>query len=109
MRYAVTLRTRFDETTISSHRPKDLPLPPNPRQVRLVDGRGRQYDLAGSKPASLTTPLKPGDSYTTELDFAVPDDARHLRLLLVSAPEWENLVLIGDENSWLHKKTFFAL
>jgi hypothetical protein len=39
----VTLRTRFDETTISSHRPKDMPLTPNPRRVVLLDSQGRTY------------------------------------------------------------------
>lgn len=39
----VTLRTRFDENTISPQRPKDAPLAPNPRHVLLLDSRGRSF------------------------------------------------------------------
>jgi hypothetical protein len=35
----VTLRTRFDENTTAPWRPKDAPLTPNARQVRLVTVR----------------------------------------------------------------------
>src|SRR5512133_1639713 len=37
---AVTIRTRFDENTISSHRPKDAPLTPSPRAVTVIDQNG---------------------------------------------------------------------
>jgi hypothetical protein len=42
--WSVTLRTRFDETTISSRRPLDLPLAPAPRRVALVGSDGRRYE-----------------------------------------------------------------
>ncbi|MGO9086073.1 MAG: hypothetical protein ACLP6G_11180 [Terriglobales bacterium] len=108
-RYLITLRTRFDETTISPSRPKDAPLTPSPRDVRLVDDTGRKYTPAAIQGTPLLTPLKPADSYTTQLEFDVPKDANGLRLLLNTAPGWPDHVVIGDENSWLHKKTFFAL
>jgi hypothetical protein len=57
----------------------------------------------------LTTPLIPGQSYTTELSFRIPSSANHLRLLITTSPQWPDHVVIGDENSWLHKKTYFAL
>ena len=38
--YLVTVRTRFDEHTISPHR-GDGPLFPSPREVKLVDDQGR--------------------------------------------------------------------
>jgi hypothetical protein len=107
--YAVTLRTRFDETTISAHRPKDAPLTPSPRTVQLIDSRGATYspEFAGGTP--LNTPLIPGQSYLTELSFRIPSDATGLRLLITTTPQWPDHVVIGDENSWLHKKTYFAL
>lgn len=107
--YVVTLRTRFDETTISRQRPKDAPLLPSPREVRLMDSSGRAYEPAATAGASLTKPLRPGDSYTTEMEFRIPKDASGLRLLIQTIPGWPDRVLIGDENSWLHKKTYFAL
>src|SRR5882672_12409349 len=53
----VTLRTRFDETTISPHRPKDAPLTPNPRTVALLDAHGSRWPPTASSGILLTTPL----------------------------------------------------
>ena len=108
-RYVVALRTRFDETTISAQRPKDAPLTPSPREVRVIDANGREYTPASTEGTQLVTPIKPGDSYTTELEFDVPKDAAGLRLLINTRPQWPDHLVIGDENSWLHKKTYFAL
>jgi hypothetical protein len=52
--------------------------------------------------------LIPGQSYTTELRFDLPKDAREPRLLVTSTG-WEEHLLIGDERSPLHKKTWFRL
>jgi len=108
-RYVVTLRTRFDEQTISPNRPKDANLTPSPREVHLIDSAGRQYAPLAIRGTPLLTPLKPADSYTTQLEFNVPKDATGLRLLLNTVPSWPDKLVIGDENSLLHKKTFFAL
>jgi hypothetical protein len=54
------------------------------------------------------TPLQPGESYKTQLEFRVPKDAKGLRLLINTIPAWPDRLVIGDENSWLHKKTYFA-
>jgi len=107
--YVVTLRTRFDETTTSPSRPKDAPLTPSPREVRLVDAEGRQYAPTATSGTALLTPLKPAESFVTQLEFTVPNDATGLKLLLQTAPAWPDHLVIGDENSWLHKKTYFAM
>src|SRR5579872_4215604 len=107
--YLVTLRTRFDDTTISPSRPRDASLTPSPREVSLIDNTGRQYALVSSSGTSLMTPLRPAESYTTKLEFRVPKDAAGLRLLLNTIPAWPDHLVIGDENSWMHKKTYFAL
>lgn len=107
--YAVTLRTRFDETTISSHRPKDAPLTPSPRTVQLMDAQGNRYAPESSQGVELSQSLVPGESYTSELGFRVPRGAQGLRLLITTTPGWPDHVVIGDENSWLHKKTYFSL
>ncbi len=106
--YTITLRTRFDETTISPQRPKDAPLTPNPRRVELIDARGERWPLSTSTGVALTTPLRPGDTYLTELLFQVPAQAHGLRLLLTSNG-WPERLLIGDEQSPFHAKTWFAL
>ncbi len=110
-RYVVTIRTRFDETTTSPSRPKDAPLTPSPRTVALVDSSGHQYHPIAVQGTPLQTPLKPSDYYTTQLAFDVPPTAslKDLRLLITTTPAWPDLVVIGDENSLLHHKTYFAL
>jgi hypothetical protein len=105
---AVTLRTRFDATTISPNRPKETPLMPNARVFYLVDSEGRRYDMVSTTGTPLMTPLKPGDSYLTTLTFRQPQQTQPLRLL-ISLPGWEDHFLIGDENSLLHRKTYLAL
>jgi hypothetical protein len=107
--YVVTLRTRFDETTTSPQRPQEAALTPSPREVRLIDSAGREYAPVSGSGTSLMTPLTPAGSYTTQLEFSVPKDATGLRLLLNTAPAWPDHLVIGDENSWGHKKTYFAL
>ena len=102
--YIVTVKVRFDEATISSHRGM-APLTPNSRRVALVDGRGRRYP--GSH-ADLHRTLVPGESYRTDLAFDLPAGATDLRLLLAS-DDWETRLLIGHENSFFHAKTAFRL
>jgi hypothetical protein len=119
--YVVDLRTRFDEHTISPAR-GDAPLQPSPRTVTLLDDRGREYSISESGQQALenslarrwipmTCPLRPGESYTTQLVFDLPADAHGLRLLIESPsnPGWVGRVVIGDEDSILHKKVYLQL
>jgi hypothetical protein len=113
----VTLKTRFDETTISPRR-GDSELYPNPRRVTVYDANGRSYvpseegaralAASGAGGMPIDTPLRPGDSYTTELVFDLPTDARDVRLL-VNESDLPTRFIIGHENSPLHKKTEFKL
>jgi hypothetical protein len=105
VRHTVTVRVRFDEETISARRSRAATLTPNSRFVALVDAEGHQYP--GST-EGLTRPLIPGETYTTDLVFDVPADARDLRLVLRNN-DAETAFIIGHENSLLHGKTTFAL
>jgi hypothetical protein len=67
------------------------------------------YRGTGISGTPFTTALRPGDSYETVLTFVVPKDRKGLRLLLITSPDWQDHFLIGEENSWLHHKTYFAL
>ena len=78
-------------------------------EVRLLDGAGHEYIPVATEGTPLLTPLKPADSYTTQLEFTIPKDATGLRLLINTTPVWPDHLVIGDENSWLHQKTYFAL
>ena len=116
--YVVTLKTRFDETTTSVGR-GDAPLYPNPRRATVYDVEGNGYGVSeegrralaseGGTGMPLDTPLRPGESYTTELVFDLPPDARAPLLLLLNESSPETRFIIGHENSPLHKKTEFRL
>jgi hypothetical protein len=113
----VRVKTWFDERTISAHRGNG-PLTPNRRKAMLVDDTGRKFapsaegeaafSRVGSGSAPLTQPLRPGESYTTDLVFDVPKDSRGLRLL-ITEDDPETRLVIGHENSLLHKKIYFGI
>ena len=113
----VTMKTRFDETTISSTR-GDAMLTPNSRVVTVLDAQGHRYgpsaagqtvlEQAGLSGKPLTTALRPGESYTTTFVFDLPADIRNPTLLM-NEGEWVTHLIIGHENSPLHKKTTFQL
>jgi hypothetical protein len=113
----VRVKTWFDERTISVHRGNG-PLTPNRRQVILVDDTGRNFapspegeaafSRVGGNSTPLTQPLRPGESYRTDFAFDVPKDARGLRLL-ITEDDPETRLVIGHENSLLHKKIYFGI
>src|SRR5207245_4289793 len=87
----VRVKTWFDERTISAHRGNGR-LTPNRRKVLLVDDTGRSYEpspegqfalaRSGNLSTAMAQVLRPGESYTTDLVFDVPKQARGLRLLI---------------------------
>ena len=109
------VKTWFDERTISAHRGNG-PLTPNRRAVLLVDDAGRRYapspegqfalTRTGDRSTAMAQALRPGESYTTDLVFDVPKEARGLRLL-ITEDDPETRFVIGHENSLLHKKIYF--
>ncbi len=115
--YVVTVKTWFDERTISTRRGY-APLTPNPRVAYIVDGSDRSYapspvgqkalEEAKQPSAPLTQVLRPGEAYTTALVFDLPVDVSRPRLFLGDLTGIEQF-LIGHENSFFHKKIFFAL
>jgi hypothetical protein len=103
--YIVTVRVRFDSSTIAAWRPRDVPVTPNGRTVALVDSEGRRYPAAAD---ALTRRLLPGQEYTTDFVFDVPRDARGPRLIL-SSGDWPTRFMIAHENAFLHGKVRFRL
>jgi hypothetical protein len=109
------VKTWFDERTISAHRGNG-PLTPNRRKVLLADDTGRSYEpspegqfalaRSGNRSTAMAQPLRPGESYMTDLVFDVPKQARGLRLL-ITEDDPETRFVIGHENSLLHKKIYF--
>jgi hypothetical protein len=113
----VELRTWFDPSTISPKRGNG-PLRPNTREAILVDNLGHTFwpsakakevlEARRLNSTPLSTPLRPGESYTSYLVFDVPARAQGLRLWLRSDDEVGKL-LWGNERSPLHGKVRFRL
>jgi hypothetical protein len=113
----VTIKTRFDETTIGSTRGDGL-LYPNARVVTISDANGKQYFPVPKAQAALekshvagtamTVPLRPGDSYTTSLVFDLPAEFK-AGTLLIQEGELTTRFVIGHENGLFHKKTRFRI
>jgi hypothetical protein len=109
----ITIKTRFDETTISPTRGNGL-LYPNARVLVVVDANGKQFFpsteaervLEGWNQAGMpfTTPLRPGENYQTTVVFDLPADIQN-PTLLIHEGEPETRFVIGHENSLFHKKT----
>ena len=113
----VRVRSHFDERTIAPWRGNGA-LAPDPPTLELVDGKGRSYAVSPTGQQawervdghshSLSDPLRPGESYLTTWVFDVPDDAPNLRLF-AGWHGFPSYLLIGDEDSPAHGKTYFAL
>jgi hypothetical protein len=111
------VKTWFDERTISAHRGNGS-LTPNSRRILLVDDAGQRFAPSPEGQVAvgrlklnstpLTQPLRPGESYTTDFVFDVARDAQKLRLL-ITEDDPETRLVIGHENSLLHKKIYFAV
>lgn len=66
----------------------------------------------GAPAESLTRPLAAGETFTTTVAFDVPAGAPAPRLSVTEgiwAERLVELILIGDEDSFLHKRTMFEL
>jgi hypothetical protein len=116
--WALTVRTRFDERTISKHRSREAPLTPNPRRVGLVAADGREYlplsmtperqAMLGITSTPLSQELRPGESYTTTLLFALPAGSTPASLDLTE-DVFPTRLMIGHERSPFHGKALLAL
>lgn len=116
--YVIRVRSRFDESTISKSRPREVPLIPSALSAAIVDGAGSEHavsstgqgawDAAHGSEHSMRDCLRPGESYETTLVFDVPANASAPRLLLRARGEPSGL-LIGDEESPGHSKAYLAL
>ena len=115
--HVVTIKTRFDEKTINPQRGNGL-LYPNSRVVTVSDQNGNQYipsaegqvvlEKSQAAGTPMTIPLRPSESYSTTLVFDLPAAIKDPTLLIREGELVTHLV-IGHENSPLHKKTRFQI
>jgi hypothetical protein len=113
----VTIKTRFDETTIGRNR-GDALLYPNSRVVTISDANGNEYfpsaaaqsllEKSQTAGTPMTIPLRPTESYSTTIAFDLPADIKSPTLWIREGESLTRFV-IGHENSFLHKKTRFQI
>jgi hypothetical protein len=113
----VSIKTRFDENTISKTR-GNAPLQPNSRVLSVLGEDGHIYypAIAGqtalerSQAAGtpISTPLRPAETYTTTVVFDLPPNVRN-PTLLIRQGDFVTRFLIGHENSLMHKKIRFQI
>jgi len=95
-------------------------LTPFDLRIEVVDADGRHYarDLAaeavwsGGRPDDLMRPIRAGDSYTVPVVFDLPRGIVDPRLFVGEGLGIDRViegVLLGDEDSFLHKRTMLAL
>jgi hypothetical protein len=111
--YIVTIRTRFDETTIGPTR-GNAPLQPNPRRVLIVDSDEHTYEISptgqaalkstGESGTPLTTPLRPGESYLSTFVFDLPPTADS-PALFIDETDWASRII----NKLAHKNRALSL
>ncbi|HMD06393.1 MAG TPA: hypothetical protein VKH63_02595 [Candidatus Acidoferrum sp.] len=112
----VNVNTWIDEKTTSQHR-GNSPLTPGERAITLIDDSGHRYRRTSAGESAFASavgfstpfgqPLRPGESYTTRMVFEIPRNSEP-RCLLIADPDkdWMDRLLIGHENSFLHKKIY---
>lgn len=113
----ITIKTRFDETTIGRNRGDSL-LYPNSRVVTISDESGKEYfpsaaaqnvlEKTQSAGTAMTIPLRPSETYSTTVAFDLPADIKG-PTLWIREGELLTRFVIGHENSFLHKKTRFQI
>jgi hypothetical protein len=76
----------------------------------LVDEQGRRWEpLPGLAGVRLTAKVAAGDSVMSEPIFKVAADASGLALIFTHGHWQPRVLMIGDSDSWWHKKTVVAL
>jgi hypothetical protein len=76
----------------------------------LVDGKGRRWEeSAGVNGVPLTARVEAGKSVVSEPVFKVARDATGLELVLTHGWKQPGVLVIGDSDSWLHRRTAVKL
>jgi hypothetical protein len=76
----------------------------------LVDAQGRRWEeSAGVGGVRLTARVAAGDSVVSEPVFKVAGDATGLELVFTHGWKQPGVLVIGDSDSWLHRRTVVKL
>jgi hypothetical protein len=78
--------------------------------IYVIDRKGNRY---APDPDPSVVPLDvllgPGDSVATSRTFRVPAETRELGLITGHGPSYIGSLIIGDESSLLHKRTYIRI
>jgi hypothetical protein len=76
----------------------------------VVDGQGRRWtESTGVNGVGLTARVAGGDSVVSAPVFKVNGDATRLGLVFTHGSWQPGVLVIGDSDSWLHKRTVVEL
>jgi hypothetical protein len=79
-------------------------------QAYLVDAQGRRWEeSAGVNGVGLTAKVVGGGSVMSEPVFKVAGDATGLELIFTHGWRQPGVLVIGDSDSWLHRRTVVKL
>lgn len=102
-----------------SNRARQAAFRPSQPRVTLVLGSGaavtpseaaqREFEKQAGPQESLAKRLVAGDRFQTTLIFMVPAATREASVVLLEGPVIVTRVLVGDENSFFHRKTVYPI
>ncbi len=81
-------------------------------QVEVVGSDGHRYAARPDGRSELERAIGPGQSYTVDVGYGLPPGVRADRLLVSQGAGIDRILdglVIGNENSFLHKRTYLAL
>jgi hypothetical protein len=79
-------------------------------QAYLLDAQGRRWEESeGVSGVRLTARVPAGDTVVSEPVFKVAGDATGLELVLTHGWKQPGVLVIGDSDSWLHRRTVVKL
>jgi Domain of unknown function (DUF4352) len=91
------------------------PQKPSSANVYLVDGTGHKWDISSVGQQAIgdktkwDTQLLPGQSVTHQFVFDVPAPIHELYAVVTEGAGFPTVMIVGDENSWLHPQTRLSL
>lgn len=78
--------------------------------VYLVDAQARRWEMSpGVDGVALTTKVMAAESVVSEPVFKVAADATELGLVFTHGASQPGVLVIGDSDSWLHRRTVVRL
>jgi len=110
-RIAVELRVsnRARRAAFRPSQPRVMLALPSGAIVQPSSAGQRQNETPPGTQKDLAIRLLAGESFNTSLEFEVPDSTQQASVILLEGPATVTRFLIGDENSFFHRKTVYSI